>query len=113
LITLATANFPTTPPPYWPMPIVQITITNTGGRSLHGLVVNGVGVYSVPNLGEPNNCFDAPTLAALATGKSCVVDLQFCPTAPGLYQDTLEVTAQDATSGAALQATSMLNGAAT
>ena len=106
-------TFPSTPPPYSWMPTVQVTVKNTGGRALSSLVVNGVGVYSVPNLNESNNCFDAPTNAALGAGKSCVVDIQFCPTAPGLYQNQLVVTGQDATSGTPLQATTMLNGTAT
>jgi len=106
-------SFPTTPPPYNPMPIVQVTVTNSGGQPIRALVVNGIGVYSVPNLGEPNNCFNAPTLAALAPGQSCVVDIMFCPTAPGSYQDQLVVTGQDATSGTPVQAMTMLNGTAT
>jgi hypothetical protein len=106
-------NFPTTPPPYWPMPIVQVTVTNTGGRPARSLAVNGVGVYSVirPSA-EPNACFGPTPLAALTPGQSCVVDVQFCPTAPGPYQNTLVVNGQDSTSGASLQATTTLNGTA-
>ena len=96
------------------MPIVQVTVTNSGGQPIRSLVVNGIGVYSVPNLGEPNNCFNyGPALAALAPGQSCVGDIQFCPTAPGSYQNQLVVTGQAATSGASVQATTMLNGTAT
>ena len=65
----STAVFPTTPPPYSPMPIVPVTITNTGGHAADAIVVNGVGVYSVPQ----NTCITAtlnPGRAASPTSSS-------------------------------------------
>jgi hypothetical protein len=112
-VTPSPADFPTIGPPYNPMPIVQVTIKNTGGNTVHSLVVNGVGVYSVPNLGEGNNCFDAPANGALASGQSCVVDIQFCPTTSGTYDNTLMVTGQDAGTGASVQGSTLLHGIAT
>lgn len=102
-------TFQTVAPPYSWMPQVPVTITNTGGRALNALVINGVGVYSVPTDG----CKNSPTPDALAAGKSCVVFIQFCPSAAGPYNDSFVVTAQDATSGAPLQASTMLTGTAT
>ena len=100
------ATFPSTPPPYSPMPIVQVTVTNTGGRAARSLAVNGVGVYSVPS----NAC---ATVGALSPGQSCVADVQFCPTSPGHYLNTLVVTGQDAVSGSPLQTATTLDGTAT
>src|SRR5271166_4445303 len=48
-VTPSTAEFPSTPPPYWPMPIVPVTITNTGGVAISSVVVHPVGVYSIPS----------------------------------------------------------------
>lgn len=85
------------------MPIVHVTVTNTGGVAVDSVVVHPVGVYSVPS----NTC------ASLAPGQSCGADVQFCPTAPGQYQNTLVVTGQDAATGKALQETISLAGTAT
>jgi hypothetical protein len=103
-MTPSTANFPSTPPPYWPMPIVPVTITNTGGVALKSIVVHPVGVYSIPS----NTC-----TTTLMPGQSCGAQIQFCPTSPGHYLDTLLVTGQDAVTGASLQANVTLDGTAT
>ena len=99
----ATANFPSTPPPYWPMPIVHVTVTNTGRVTARDVVVHPVGVYSVPS----------STCATLAPGQSCVAEVQFCPTSPSHYLNTLMVTGQDADTGSSLRASITLNGTAT
>jgi hypothetical protein len=103
-ISPSTAGFPTTPPPYWPMPIVTVTVTNTGGTAISSLVVHPVGVYSVPS----NTCG-----ATLAPGQSCSAQVQFCPSSPGHYVNTLTVTGQDAVTGTPLQASTTLDGTAT
>ena len=97
------ADFPSTPPPYWPMPIVHVTITNTGGAAVSFIVVHPVGVYSVPS----NTC------ANLAPGQSCGADVQFCPTSPGHYVNVLSVTGQGAITNSPLQASATLDGTAT
>jgi hypothetical protein len=97
------AIFPSVPPPYSPMPIVPVTVTNTGGHAARGIALNGAGVYSVPS----SSC------STLAPGQSCVADIQFCPTSPGNYTNSLLVTGQDAVTGSPLQATTMLEGVAT
>jgi len=101
----STAVFPTTPPPYSPMPIVPVTVTNTGGHAADAIVVSGVGVYSVPQ----NTCITA----TLNPGQSCVADIQFCPSSPNTYDNQLVVTGKDAVTGAPLQATTQLDGVAT
>ena len=102
-IAPAQANFPSLPPPYWPMPIVAVTITNTTGVTVRSVVVHPVGVYSVPS----------STCATLAPGQSCVAKVQFCPTSPNHYLDTLVVTGQDAATGSPVHASITLNGTAT
>jgi len=99
----STAMFPSTPPPYWPMPIVTITITNTGGVAVRSIVVHPVGVYSVPS----------STCTTLTPGRSCVAEIQFCPTSPSHYLNTLVVTGQDAVTGAPLHTGITLDGTAT
>lgn len=103
-ITPSTAAFPSTPPPYWPMPIVAVTVTNTGGVAVSSLVVHPVGVYSVPS----NTC-----TTTLAPGQSCGAQVQFCPSSPGHYVETLLVTGQDAATGSPLQSSITLDGTAT
>jgi cytoskeletal protein RodZ len=102
-ITPSTAEFPSTPPPYWPMPIVPVTITNTGGVVVNSVVVHPVGVYSIPS----NTC-----TTTLMPGQSCSAQVQFCPTSPGHYVDTLLVTGQDAVARSPLQANITLDGTA-
>jgi len=103
-ITPSTANFPSTPPPYWPMPIVPVTITNTSGDAVSSIVVNPVGVYSIPS----NTC-----TSTLMPGQSCSAQVQFCPSSSGNYVDTLLVTGQDVVTGSPLQASITLDGTAT
>jgi hypothetical protein len=102
-ISPSQANFPNLPPPYWPMPIVAVTITNTGGITVRSVVVHPVGVYSVPS----------STCSTLGPGQSCVARVQFCPTSPNHYLNTLMVTGEDAATGAPMHATIQLNGIAT
>jgi hypothetical protein len=99
----STANFPSLPPPYWPMPIVVVTVTNTGGVTIRSVVVHPVGVYSVPS----SSC------STLTSGQSCVARVQFCPTSPNHYLDTLVVTGQDAVTGSTLHTSIPLDGTAT
>ena len=98
------ASFPTLPPPYWPMPIVPVTVTNNGADAVSSIVVNPVGVYSIPS----NSC-----TTTLMPGQSCTAQVQFCPTSPGNYTDTLLVTGQDVVTGSPVQATTTLDGTAT
>jgi hypothetical protein len=102
-ITPSPAKFPTTPPPYWPMPIVPVTVTNTGHAAVGSIVVHPVGVYSVPS----NNC------TTLAPGQHCVANVQFCPTSPNHYLNTLLVTGRNAVTGSSVQAKVTLDGTAT
>jgi hypothetical protein len=102
-INPATARFPATPPPYWPMPIVPVTIINTGGVGVRSIVVHPVGVYSIPS----------STCTTLMPGQSCVAEVQFCPTSPNHYLDALIVTGQDMVTGSPLRASITLDGTAT
>jgi hypothetical protein len=86
------------------MPIVPVTITNTGGVAVSSIVVHQVGVYSIPS----NTC-----TKTLMPGQSCGAQVQFCPTWPGHYLDTLQVTGEDAVTGSPLQASITLDGTAT
>jgi len=97
------ANFPATPPPYWPMPILAVTVTNTSGVAVRSVVVHPVGVYSVPS----------STCSTLMPGQSCVAKVQFCPTSPNHYLNTLVVTGENAATGSPLRASITLNGTAT
>jgi hypothetical protein len=101
--TPGTADFPLTPPPYWPMPIVPVTITNTGGVAVRAIVVHPTGVYSVPS----------STCSVLMPGQSCVAKVQFCPSAPGQYQNTLMITGTDAFTATPIQTSITLHGTAT
>ncbi len=85
------------------MPIVNVTVTNTGAVTVRSVVVHPVGVYSVPS----------STCSTLAPGRSCTAEVQFCPTSPNHYLDTLVVTGEDAGTGSPLRATITLNGTAT
>ena len=85
------------------MPIVLVTITNTGGVALRSIVVHPVGVYSVPS----------STCTTLSPGQSCVAKVQFCPSSPNHYLDTLMVTGEDPVTGSPLHASITLDGVAT
>ena len=85
------------------MPIVKVTVTNTGGAALRSVVVHPVGVYSVPS----------STCSTLMPGQSCVAKVQFCPTSPNHYVNTLSVTGENAATGSPLQTSVTLNGIAT
>jgi len=85
------------------MPIMLVTITNTGGVTVRSIVVHPVGVYSVPS----------STCTTLTPGQGCVAKVQFCPTSPNHYLNTLIVTGQDAGTGSPLQASVTLDGTAT
>ncbi len=99
----APVKFPTTPPPYSPMPIVKVTITNNGQAKVRSIAVHPISVYSVPS----NSC------TTLAPGHHCVASIQFCPTSPGHYVDALVVTGKNARTGARVRASVTLNGTAT
>ena len=74
--------FPNVPSPYEPMPTLKVTVVNNGSTAMNSVVVNPVGVYSVPS----TNC------GSLQPGQSCSAVIQFCPTAPGSYPATLTVS---------------------
>jgi len=97
------AGYAPLPPPYNPMPKDTITVTNTGGHTAINVVVNGVGVYSVPS----SSC------TTLAPGASCQAQIQFCPSSPGTYNNTLTVTGTDASTGGPIEGTTQLVGSAT
>jgi hypothetical protein len=85
------------------MPIVKVTITNNGHARVRSIVVHPIGVYSVPS----TSC------TTLAPGQHCVARVQFCPTHPGHYVNTLAVTGKNAATGAPVRASVTLNGTAT
>jgi hypothetical protein len=84
------------------MPIVPVTVTNTGGVAIHAVVVHPVGVYSVPS----------STCTTLMPGQSCVAKVQFCPNSKGQYVNTLVITGTDST-GTPIQTSITLHGTAT
>jgi hypothetical protein len=84
------------------MPIVPVTVTNSGGVAIRAIVVHPVGVYSVPS----SSCTE------LMPGQSCVAKVQFCPRSPGQYLNTLVITGTDAT-GTPMQTSITLHGTAT
>ncbi len=86
------------------MPIVPVTVTNTGGVAVSSIVVHPVGVYSIPS----STC-----TTTLMPGQSCGAQVQFCPSSPGHYLDALVVTGKDAVTGAPLQLSITLDGTAT
>jgi hypothetical protein len=85
------------------MPIVAVTITNTGTVVIDSIVVHPVGVYSVPS----------STCATLLPGRSCTAQVQFCPASPGHYLDSLVVTGAVPATGSPVHASVTLNGTAT
>jgi hypothetical protein len=85
------------------MPIDRVTITNSGQVTVTSIVVHPVGVYSVPS----TNC------STLAPGHSCVAEVQFCPTSPHHYVNTLLVTGKRLASGTPVQSDVTLDGTAT
>ena len=97
------ARFPSTPPPYWPMPIVKVTITNTGNTTIKSITVHPVSVYSVPST----------TCTTLHPGQHCVARIQFCPTSPNHYVDTLTITGKNALTGSPVRVRGTLDGTAT
>jgi hypothetical protein len=82
------------------MPQVVVTVKNTGGDIAQGVVVHPINVYSIPN----SNCL------TLAPGQSCTATVQFCPGAQGQYNFNLSVTGQDASTGASISGTTLLEG---
>jgi hypothetical protein len=85
------------------MPIMPVTVTNTGSVAIHAVVVHPIGVYSVPS----NTC------TTLMPGQSCVANVQFCPSSPGQYLNTLAITGTNALTGTAMQTSITLHGTAT
>jgi hypothetical protein len=102
-VTPSPANFPnSSQASFFPMPNVQVTVTNTGGHAVNSISIPGVSVYSVPQ----------DLCTSLAPGASCTAMIQFCPSAQGQYNSTLVVTGHDATSGALVTGSTMLMGTA-
>lgn len=66
----------------------RITLTNTGGKPLY--------VNSVTIVGDESNDFalsgDSCTGSTVGPGKSCVIDVNFTPSATGSRKSTLTVT---------------------
>jgi archaellum component FlaF (FlaF/FlaG flagellin family) len=85
------------------MPTVVVTITNAGQVTIKSIDVHPVGVYSVPS----NTCTN------LSPGHSCTATVQFCPTAPNHYVNSLVVTGVNASTGSTIQASIRLDGTAT
>jgi hypothetical protein len=66
------------------MPIITVTVANTGGQTVRLLSeTSSNGIFSMP----ANTCSGA----SLAPGQSCGINLQFCPSAPGTATSTLTV----------------------
>ena len=66
------------------MPIITVTVTNTGGQAVRLVSeTSSSGIFSMP----ANTC----STASLAPGQSCGINLQFCPNAPGTATSTLTV----------------------
>ena len=67
------------------MPIITVTVTNTGGQPVRLLSeTSSNGIYSMP----ANTCSGA----SLAPGQSCGINLQYCPNAPGTSTSTLTLS---------------------
>ena len=72
------------------MPIITVTVTNTGGQTVQLLSeASSNGIFSLP----VNTCASA----SLAPGQSCGINLQYCPSAPGTATSTLTVTGMSGT----------------
>jgi hypothetical protein len=66
------------------MPIITVTVTNTGGQTVTlASETSSNGIFSMP----ANTC----SSASLAPGQSCGINLQYCPNAPGTSTSTLTV----------------------
>jgi hypothetical protein len=67
------------------MPIITVTVTNTGGQAVNLVSeTSSSGIFSMP----ANTC----SSASLAPGQSCGINLQYCPNAPGTSTSTLTVS---------------------
>jgi hypothetical protein len=63
------------------MPIITVTVINTGGQSVRLVSeTSSNGIFSMP----ANPC----SSASLAPGQSCGINLQYCPNAPGTSAST-------------------------
>jgi hypothetical protein len=72
------------------MPIVTVSVTNTGGQTVRLLSeTSSNAIFSLPA--------DTCSGSSLAPGRSCAIDLQFCPSAPGTANSTLTVTGMTGT----------------
>ena len=66
------------------MPIITVTVTNTGGQAVNLVSeTSSNGIFSMP----ANTC----SSASLTPGQSCGINLQYCPNAPGTSTSTLTV----------------------
>jgi hypothetical protein len=86
------------------MPIITVTVTNTGGQAV-SLVseTSSNGIFSMP----ANTC----SSASLAPGQSCGINLQYCPNAPGTSTSALTVAGTTGT--VPVSATANVTGTAT
>jgi hypothetical protein len=86
------------------MPIITVTVTNTGGQAVNLVSeTSSNGIFSMP----ANTC----SSASLAPGQSCAINLQYCPNAPGTATSTL--TLAGTTGTLPISATANVAGTAT
>jgi hypothetical protein len=86
------------------MPIITVTVTNTGGQTVNLVSeTSSNGIFSMP----ANTC----SSASLSPGQSCAINLQYCPNAPGTSTSTL--TAAGTTGTLPVSATANVTGTAT
>jgi hypothetical protein len=66
------------------MPIINVTVTNSGSQTVHLVSEHSSnGIFSLP----VNTC----STNSLAPGASCLIEVQYCPNAPGTSTSTLTV----------------------
>jgi hypothetical protein len=86
------------------MPIITVTVTNTGGQAVNLVSETSTnGIFSMP----ANTC----SSASLAPGQSCGINLQYCPNAPGTATSTLTLAGMTGT--LPVSATANVTGTAT
>jgi hypothetical protein len=86
------------------MPIITVTVTNTGGQTVQlASETSSNGIFSMP----ANTC----SSASLAPGQGCGINLQYCPNAPGTATSTLTITGTTGT--LPVSATANVTGTAT
>ena len=70
-----------------------VTLSNTGGASLLGLVVG----FSSPLYTRPTGAAGGTCTGALAAGATCSINVVFSPTSPGLVNATMSINSSNAT----------------